>query len=315
MSTPSLSVVICTHNPRPHYISRVLDALRAQTLPLDAWELLLIDNASAEPLAGLYDISWQPSGRHVHESELGLTPARLRGIAESRGEVIVFVDDDNVLEPNYLAEAVRIGEEYTWLGAWGGTIRPVFEQEPPGWTKPYWWMLALKEVDRAVWSNDPECGASKPCGAGLCIRTMIAEHYANELKGDELRRSLDRRGASLLSSGDIDLVLTSRQFGMGWGNSPEMVMSHLIPRERVTKTYMLRLAESMSASSTALRIHNGAQAPPVYGTLRNWIRFMYHLMRFGTHEAEIYLAQQRGTRLGINLAQGMRHSSQSRPQR
>ena len=42
----SISAIICTHNPRPDYLRRVLDALKAQTLPKEQWELLLIDNAS-----------------------------------------------------------------------------------------------------------------------------------------------------------------------------------------------------------------------------------------------------------------------------
>ena len=38
------SVIICTHNPRSDYLRRVLDALKAQTLLREQWELLLIDN-------------------------------------------------------------------------------------------------------------------------------------------------------------------------------------------------------------------------------------------------------------------------------
>jgi len=37
-----VSVIICTHNPRPDYLQRVLDALKAQTLPKENWELLLM---------------------------------------------------------------------------------------------------------------------------------------------------------------------------------------------------------------------------------------------------------------------------------
>src|ERR1700722_2249773 len=98
----AVSVIICSHNPRENYLRRVLDALRAQTLPAQEWELLLVDNASTEPLAGRFDLSWHPNARHVREEKTGLTPARLRGIAEANGELLVFVDDDNVLRSDYL---------------------------------------------------------------------------------------------------------------------------------------------------------------------------------------------------------------------
>ena len=47
-----ISAIICTHNPRPHYLRRVLEALERQTLAKAEWELLLIDNASTKPLRG-----------------------------------------------------------------------------------------------------------------------------------------------------------------------------------------------------------------------------------------------------------------------
>ena len=46
-----ISVIVCTHNPRTDYFRRVLNALDAQTLPKNNWELLVVDNASRERLA------------------------------------------------------------------------------------------------------------------------------------------------------------------------------------------------------------------------------------------------------------------------
>ena len=100
-----MSVIICAHNPRPQTLRRVLDSLGAQTYSKDRWELLLVDNASDEPLATAWPLSWHPNARHVREDELGLTPARLRGIRESRGDVLVYIDDDNVPAPDYLETA------------------------------------------------------------------------------------------------------------------------------------------------------------------------------------------------------------------
>ena len=188
------SIIICAHNPRPAYLTRVLDALHAQTLPLAEWELLVIDNASTEPLAGRFDISWHPSGRHVREDELGLTPARLRGIGESKADVVIFVDDDNVLDVHYLATAVEIGQTWPILGAWGGHVEGEFEVEPAEWTKAYWIHLAIRPCINIRWSNNPDDWESVPVGAGLCIRRRVAEIYVAELKVSVTRRKLDRTG-------------------------------------------------------------------------------------------------------------------------
>lgn len=53
---PNLSVIICAHNPRRNYLNKVLKAL-SQTLLLEKWELLLVDNASEKLLSTEIDLS------------------------------------------------------------------------------------------------------------------------------------------------------------------------------------------------------------------------------------------------------------------
>src|SRR5689334_22435941 len=138
------SVIICAHNPRHSYLSRVLEALQNQTLQRERWELVLVDNASDARLIDSFDLRWHPNGRHVREEVLGLTQARLRGISETRSDLIIFVDDDNVLDADYLEQAARIAAERPYLGAWGGRILPEFEVPPAKWTEPWWGLLAVE---------------------------------------------------------------------------------------------------------------------------------------------------------------------------
>jgi glycosyltransferase involved in cell wall biosynthesis len=106
----SASVIICSHNPRSEYLARVLAGLRSQDTPMSQWELILIDNASSNSLQS-YDLSWHPLGRHVFEHNLGRSCAVQRGIVESKSDVLVFVDDDNVLAPDFLRQALKIARE------------------------------------------------------------------------------------------------------------------------------------------------------------------------------------------------------------
>ena len=117
-----LSVIICTYNPRRDYLQRVLDSLRDQSFSKDRWELLLVDNGSQKVLAEDWDLTWHPNARHIREARLGLTFARVRGFRESIGKIIVYVDDDNVLESNYLRYARQVLTEDPSLGACGGKL-------------------------------------------------------------------------------------------------------------------------------------------------------------------------------------------------
>ena len=199
----SISVILCTHNPRPDYLGRVLAALRGQTLPAERWEFLLVDNASEQPLAEIWDISWHSRGRHIRENDLGLTPARLRGIRESRGELLVFVDDDNVLAPNFLIQAMAISARCPVLGVFGaGILEPEFEVEPPAKLRPYLSCLALRSTQSALWSNNIKDYQSTPWGAGLCVTRRVANEYQKFAEDLGFNDVLDRRGKQLFSGGD-----------------------------------------------------------------------------------------------------------------
>lgn len=228
-STPDVSVIVCTHSPRADYLASTVAGLRAQTLPADRWELLVVDNASAPGREPTADITWHPAGRVVREDTLGLTHARLRGIREAAGALLVFVDDDNVLDADYLAAALRVADDHAFLGSWSGACRPRFDEPAPEWTRPYWDFLALRDVPRDVWSNLPRQSATMPCGAGLCVRREVARRYLSLHDSGGRRFVLDRAGDSLVSGGDNDLAACACDAGLGVGLFGALRLQHLIP--------------------------------------------------------------------------------------
>lgn len=247
-----ISVVICTHNPRAEYLERTVDGLRAQTLPVTEWEFLLIDNASDPSRRPNIDLSWHPSGRTAVEDELGLTPARLQGIREATGDLLVFVDDDNILDPDFLEQASKVAREKPFLGSWSGQCRAVFEEEPEEWTRRYWGNLVIREFEEDRWSNLPRLAETMPCGAGLCVRKEVAGHYLHLHESGQRNFQFDRTGGSLLSGGDNDLAACACDIGLGMGIVSSLKLQHLIPPERLTEAYLTRLAEGIQFSSIVL---------------------------------------------------------------
>lgn len=256
-----LSVIICTHNPREDYLQRTLDALKDQTFPKEEWELLLIDNACKEPLSEKWDLSWQPHSRHIREEELGLTPARLRGIIESNGEILVFVDDDNILCKSYLKESYDILNSNNMLAVIGaGLISPEYETQPQNELKRYCYRLALRETLQAEWSNVPE-KTSRPWGAGLVVRKEVATKYYEEVSQCIFRKSLDRTGDNLLSGGDDEFSFLACAMGYGIGVFPQLQVLHLIPKRRTDLEYLIAITEGHAFSLTILYKTHGLPAP------------------------------------------------------
>jgi len=253
MEQPDVSVILCTHNPRADYLDRVLVGLRRQTLSFQHWELLLIDNASKESVADRFDIGWHPNGRHVREDELGLSPARLRGIAESAAELLIFVDDDNVLDLDYLEQALRVAREYPFLGTWGGQCIPEYAVEPALELKPYLPGLALRTTERDLWTNVAGgWSEAYPYGAGMCVRRGVMAEVRRQTAACGLRQSLGRRGQLPLSGEDYDINLTACDMGLGCGVFRALRLTHLIPARRITVDYMLKLTYGHAFSNAVL---------------------------------------------------------------
>jgi glycosyltransferase involved in cell wall biosynthesis len=248
------SVVICTHNPRPHYLSRVLDSLRIQTLDKIHWELLLVDNQSKERLADSWDLSWHPNARHVQEPELGQASARQRGMRESQSDLVVFVDDDNVLASDYLATGLALGQAWPQLGLWGSaTILPEYEVQPQEHLAPLLHLLALRNYDKARWTNIFQMDIC-PWGAGMFLRRRVADVYREHFLEARVQVA-GRRGASPVAGHggeDVDLSYTAVSLGMGVGVFPELRLTHLIPKERVTEEYLLGLHQGIRISDYLL---------------------------------------------------------------
>ena len=310
-----ISVIICSHNPRDDFLRRTLDALKAQTLPIEQWELLLIDNASKEPLAAQWDLTWHPTARHIREDELGLTTARLRGIKESTANLLAFVDDDNVLAKNYLEEIYRIAGAFPCLGCFGaGVIEPEFEVEPSEELRPYTKSLALRTVNKDQWSNS--MGDSVvPWGAGLVARRAVAKRFMEIVQMCPVRKQLGRIGAELNSGEDDEISWIACELGFGKGIFPALKNIHLIDRKRVEMSYLLSIVKGHAFSHTMLAHLHGlvTYSPPAFSKLTDILSSLirakasttlYHANSwwFDRHKPVLEKAFDAASRAGVELA-------------
>jgi len=256
----------------------------------------LVDNASREALSASVDIKWHPLARHIREDELGLTAARLCGIREAKGELLVFVDDDNVLSPDYLSVANKLRLEKRWMGAFSGQCEAVFEEPPPEWTAAFRSNLVIREVKRDCWSNLPAVNETMPYGAGLCVRREVADFYRMLHETGKRPVKCDRIGKSLLSGGDNDLAACAADLGLGMGVFAELKLKHLILPERLTEDYLLRLTEGIAYSGVFTHSFRDILRPlPSFGRrLLDFIKLFFMSPR----QRRFFLANKRGERRG-----------------
>jgi glycosyltransferase involved in cell wall biosynthesis len=245
---PDISIVVCTYNPTQHRIDATMHAIGAQSLPPEAFEVLVVDNASKPALIDTWGLS---NLRVTIEPKQGLTQARLRGVLESRAPVVVFVDDDNLLTSDYLSNVLASFTAEPQLGAIGGRIDPVWEGgSPPLWMNEFFGLLALRDLGEKriteALGSPPVYPPCSPVGAGMAVRREALATWI-EAASTGLSAS-DRTGSSLTSGGDNDIVLHILRAGWKVGYEPKLRMQHIIPENRLDPSYLGRLAEAIMIS-------------------------------------------------------------------
>jgi glycosyltransferase involved in cell wall biosynthesis len=101
---PAVTVIIPTRN-RPEQLARCLEALSAQELPDERFEVVVVDDGSREPVAAAAEPFRAKLGLTLlRQPHAGPAAARNLGLARARGGVVAFTDDDCLPQRDWLAE-------------------------------------------------------------------------------------------------------------------------------------------------------------------------------------------------------------------
>ena len=107
-----ISVIIPSYKPQD-YLWDCLDALMKQTFSKNDFEVILVLNGCTEPYRSAIEkyIAEKMIGLNVnfiHTAVGGVSNARNIGIDAAQGEYVTFIDDDDLITPNYLSELLRV---------------------------------------------------------------------------------------------------------------------------------------------------------------------------------------------------------------
>lgn len=108
---PLISVIMPVYNSA-EFLHLAVDSVKNQTM--EDWELLLIDDGSSDESGKLCDAYAEedPRIRVFHQENSGITKTRNRGIKESRGKYITFIDNDDEYLPDILERTCSLAEQY-----------------------------------------------------------------------------------------------------------------------------------------------------------------------------------------------------------
>ncbi len=248
----SASVIVCTHN-RAAVVGRALEGALAQAIPAGA-EVLVVDNASTDgTAAALAAVSCAagPGLRVIREPVLGLSAARNRGLAEARGEVAIFLDDDAVPRPGWL-QALLAPFDTPRVACAGGRIVIRFPGAEPPWFHAEL-SAALSGFDLGSEPRQLRYGRRGdmyPYGANIAFRTASARSIGG------FCALVGLHGRHLLAHEETDLCYRLEEAGWEVRYTPQAVVDHFVSYERVTPEWLLRRHAAGGRSAALFILRN-----------------------------------------------------------
>ncbi|UKJ07541.1 glycosyltransferase [Solitalea lacus] len=246
-----LSVIICCFNSSK-LLGPTLQALSLQkkTEPF-SWEIIVVDNNSSDNTFEFAENEWKQLGSPfkllvVREPNAGLMNAREKGKSVSSGEILIFCDDDNRLNENYVATVINEFENDQKLAALGGRGIPVFETEKPKWFDKY-------AINYAVGKQKGAQSVIKNLyGAGIALR----KSYLQKLYDSGFEPKLiGRKGSILLAGEDTELVFALQFMDVNIGYNDDLTFEHYLTSKRLNFDYLCEMRKGIGAAQPILNLY------------------------------------------------------------
>ena len=255
-----LSIAICAHNASER-LSRCVAAIAAMSVPAETgWEVLVVDNASTDSTATVAEELGkklrQPC-QVISEPKLGLVHARACAARSARGDILSFIDDDNLVSPDWIPCCLEFFRGSPKAGIAGGKIEPVFEDPasvPGDFQSRYADALAVRDLGDVARPLLPPAD-DPPCGAGMTGRTDLFRKILLEV-GCFLT---GHNGSALSSGEDTEIGLIAQRLGWETWYVPAMRLAHILPPHRLRQDYLDRLVVAGARASPWLDILRGKE--------------------------------------------------------
>jgi glycosyltransferase involved in cell wall biosynthesis len=256
-----ITVAIATYNRAEELRLTLAGLARVGPSPGDTHDVIVVDNNSSDATSAVVEEASGPFGgrlRGLNEPAQGLSHARNRAIAESRGQVVAFLDDDVDVGPGWLAalcEAYRDGD----VAAVGGRARLVYPVPRPPWIgdDQEGKLSRVDHGDRPI-----DVGPDDLFGVNLSVRRDWLDRVG------PFRTDLGRVGRRLLGGEERDMLDRIASTGGRLRYEPRAEVGHRVAPERLRRGWFLRRAYwgAFGETSAAPR----EEATPIWLARYSW---------------------------------------------
>lgn len=252
-----ISVILCTYNGADK-LPQTIKALAQQQVPPEIpWEIIFIDNNSSDNSSEIATASWEALSEKLDVPFISLSEtipgkyyALNKGLRNAKFSYFIIVDDDNWLNPNYVAQAFKSIDGRPEIGAIGSRTEAAFEADNP--RDQVWLNKKPERFAIGEQGSDGDVTYRKHLwGAGLVSRTelylRIYDKYPSFL--------IDYSTKNILVVEDTEYCLRLILRGFRLYYASELKLFHFVPNERLTKEYWTKLNSNIDRSFEVIDVY------------------------------------------------------------
>lgn len=229
-----VSVIICTYNRAQMLQETLANWLKVKKEEIGI-ECIVVDNNSNDNTQAVVNgfIEQNPGSiKYVFEPNPGLSFARNRGIQEAGGDVIAFADDDVYFDRNWVVEIYNAFRKNGEIHCLGGNSIPFFENGQPDWLTDD--LLTIYGSTKSGGNEKIMIYPEHPFGVNMAFRKTVFDAVGL------FNTKLGRIKKSLLSDEEKDLFYRIDQKGLKTYYTPNAVIYHRIPEERIAVKWVVK---------------------------------------------------------------------------
>lgn len=237
--------VLFSTRDRANVLRRTLDAMARLEPPEGGFEIIVGDNGSGDDTAAvLNSAAGRVPLRSFTESVPGKNRVLNRAVDMSRGELLVFTDDDVLPDPGWLKAYVVAAEAFPDDAVFGGAIMPDFPTSAPGWVRelsPLVQKFAFSRFDPGVPAGPMR---NSPTGPNMMIRRKVFETF-------QYNESIGPAGKNYAMGSETELLSRLHDAGYRFIFVPKAPVRHIVREEQTTLAWLAGRAHRLGRGQMA----------------------------------------------------------------
>ena len=293
-----LSIIISTYNNAASLL-RTLDSVAKQDYDKKEWECVIVNNNSTDDTAARVAAFIKEHSdlniRLVEESQQGLSFARNRGIAESKGRFVAFIDDDETINEGFVSAYIDVFHNHGAFVA-AGALKVCYDSKRPKWMSHYTEKMIANPFDlgNAVVTITKSV---TPTGGNMAFNRDVFNLYGN------FDTDLGRKGGELFGGEENDIFARIRDLGERVFYVPQAIAYHHIADRKLTPEYFDKLSYGVGVSKR-LRAEKYGTEKELFADERSkrrytWVLALLYTLAFQPHKAKWLVRMRKGISKGI----------------